>query len=140
MSQRLSSHKNYFRTGEIDRALQFAGPALAVVSMESIDFLGFLREKNANRRRCALCRVAGELQQQSASGRQLSLAAFVIHLHAASLHNLQWHRHITSQSASTITPAAVAPELRNAFFQTAAAILLRPLPAARTTRHKLSGY
>ncbi len=34
----------------------------------------------------------------------------------------------TSQSAQTITPAAVSPELKNAFFQSAAAILLKPLP------------
>src|SRR6185369_15000767 len=34
----------------------------------------------------------------------------------------------SSQMSSTVVPAAVAPELRNAFFQSAAAILLRPLP------------
>jgi hypothetical protein len=35
----------------------------------------------------------------------------------------------TSQESATIKPADVSPELRTAFFQSAAAILLRPLPA-----------
>src|SRR5262249_8759711 len=34
----------------------------------------------------------------------------------------------TSQMSQKIVPAEVSPELRNAFFQSAASILLRPLP------------
>src|SRR5215211_8552113 len=45
----------------------------------------------------------------------------------------------TSQMSSTITPATVSPELRTAFFQAAAAILLRPLPSPGQQDQSKSG-
>jgi tetratricopeptide (TPR) repeat protein len=45
----------------------------------------------------------------------------------------------SSQSASKIVPADVPPELRNAFFQSAAAILLRPLPVPGQTDQTSAG-
>src|SRR5215211_7849665 len=45
----------------------------------------------------------------------------------------------TSQMSSTITPATVSPELRTAFFQAGAAILLRPLPAPGQQDQSTSG-
>src|SRR3954447_11916549 len=48
MSQRLSVARELFENGDMERALQFAEPVLALVTMESIEFLSDLREKNAN--------------------------------------------------------------------------------------------
>ena len=45
----------------------------------------------------------------------------------------------SSQSAQTIIPAEVSPELRNMFFQIAASILLRPLPGPGQTDQTSSG-
>ena len=129
MSQRLSVARELFENGDMERALQFAEPVLALVTMESIDFLSDLREKNANvadARYAAL--LASSTNNQQADANTVSLLSsyiFTPHLY------ITFNGTSTSSSSmsSTITPAAVSPELRNAFFQTAATILLRPLPA-----------
>jgi len=128
MNQRLSVARELLQNGELDRAVQFADPALALVTVESMNFLSFVREKNANladARYAAL--LASSNNNPQADANTVSLLAsyiFTPHLHMI----FTGTSTATSQSAQTITPAAVAPELRNAFFQTAAAILLKPLP------------
>src|SRR3569832_26969 len=47
MGQRLSVAKELFENGDLARALQFADPVLALVTMETFDFLSDVREKNA---------------------------------------------------------------------------------------------
>src|SRR5215216_2264964 len=46
-SQRLEVAKELLQNGEIERAVQFAEPVLTAVTMQTIDFLTDLREKNA---------------------------------------------------------------------------------------------
>jgi hypothetical protein len=113
----------------MERALQFAEPVLALVTMESMDFLSEVREKNAtaaDTRYAAL--LASSANNPQADANTVSLLAsyiFTPHLYVT----FSGNGSSSSQSSSTITPAVVSPELRNAFFQAAAAILLRPLPA-----------
>ena len=129
MSQRLSVARDLLLAGDVDRALQFADPALALVTMESMAFLCHVREKNASAadaRYAAL--LASSTNNPQADANTVSLLGsyiFTPHLFMT----FSGRGGSSSQSAATITPAQVAPELRNAFFQTAAAILLRPLPA-----------
>ena len=129
MSQRLAVARELLQVGELERALQFADPVLALVTMESMNFLCDLREKNADvadRRYAAL--LASSTNNPQADANTVSLLGsyiFTPHLFVTFTGNGT----SSSQSTSTITPAAVTPELKNAFFQTAAAILLRPLPA-----------
>ena len=129
MSQRLAVARELLQVGELERALQFAEPVLALVTMESMNFLCDLREKNADvadRRYAAL--LASSTNNPQADANTVSLLGsyiFTPHLFVT----FTGSGTSSSQSNSTITPAAVAPELKNAFFQTAAAILLRPLPA-----------
>ncbi len=129
MGQRLSVAKELFENGEMERALQFAEPVLALVTMESMDFLSEVREKNAtaaDTRYAAL--LASSANNPQADANTVSLLAsyiFTPHLYVT----FSGNGSSSSQSSSTITPAVVSPELRNAFFQAAAAILLRPLPA-----------
>ena len=47
MNQRLSVARELIQNGDMERALQFAEPVLALVTMESMNFLTQLREKNA---------------------------------------------------------------------------------------------
>jgi len=128
MNQRLSVARELFQAGEMERALQFAEPVLATVTVESINFLSFVREKDAtvaDARYAAL--LASSNNNPQADANTVSLLAsyiFTPHLHMI----FTGTSTATSQSSSTITPAAVSPELKNAFFQTAAAILLKPLP------------
>jgi hypothetical protein len=126
--QRLDVARELMQVGEVDRALQFADPALTVVTMEGMNFLSYVREKNpaaADARYLAL--LASSANNPQADANTVSLLSsyiFTPHLFMTFAKDST----SSSQSAETIIPADVTPELRNAFFQSAAAILLRPLP------------
>jgi hypothetical protein len=130
LHQRLSVAIELLRSGEVERAVQFAEPVLAVVSVQSINFLSDLRDKDAgaaDKRYAALLAGAATNPQSDANTASLlssyifTPGLFVIFTGTGTS---------TSQMSAKITPAAVSPELRHAFFQSAAAILLRPLPEA----------
>ena len=128
MSQRLEVAREIMQAGDLERALQFADPALALVTMESMNFLSYAREKNpaaADARYSAL--LASSANNPQADANTVSLLASYIytpHLYITFTNNGS----SSSQSSSKIVPVDVTPDLRNAFFQAAAAILLRPLP------------
>ncbi len=128
LSQRLSVAKELMESGDLERALQFADPALTVVAMESINFLVDLRAKDpvaADRRYSTLLGTSTNNPQADANTVSLlSSYIFTPHLYII----FTGTSTSSSQMSSTIKPADVSPELRGAFFQTAAAILLRPLP------------
>ena len=138
-SQRLSVARELLQNGELERAVQFAEPILALVTMESMNFLSDLREKNAtvaDARYAAL--LAGSANNPQADANTVSLLSsyiFTPHLYII----FSGTSTSSSQSTATITPAAVTPELKNAFFQTAAAILLRPLPAPEQSDQSSAG-
>jgi hypothetical protein len=129
LSQRLGVAKELLDAGDVERALQFAAPALTVASIESINFLSDLREKDPNaadsRYSALLSSAASNPQADANTVSLLSSYIFTPHLFVT----FSGNGTSSSQMSSTITPAAVSPELRAAFFQTGAAILLRPLPA-----------
>jgi hypothetical protein len=128
MSQRLSLALELFRNGDMERALQFADPALAIVSRESLNFLTYLREKDpaaADARYSAMLGNAASNPQSDANTVSLlSSYIFTPHLYVT----FSGSGASTSQMSDQIKPADVSPQLRNAFFQAAASILLRPLP------------
>jgi hypothetical protein len=128
LSQRLSVAKELMQNGEMERALEFAGPALAVVGIDSINFLSDLREKDAaaaDERYAALLNTsAANPQSDPNTVSLLSSYIFTPHLFMT----FSGGGVNTSQMAQKIVPADVSPALRNAFFQSAASILLRPLP------------
>ena len=128
ISQRLGVAKELIASGDFDRALQIAGPVLNTVSTETIDFLSDLREKNPAAADAAYAALLGSsANNPQADPNTVSLLSsyiFTPHLYIT----FNGSGFNTSQRSQSITPAVVAPELRNGFFQTAAAILLRPLP------------
>ena len=129
MSQRLDVARELIQVGEVERALQLADPALALVTMESMNFLCYVREKNpaaADARYSALLASSANNPQADANTVSL-LSSYIFTPHVFMIfHNSGTS---SSQSSSKIVPADVTPDLRNAFFQSAAAILLRPLAA-----------
>lgn len=128
LSQRLGVARELMFGGDLERALQLAEPALAIVSMESINFLSDLRQKDpvaADRRYSTLLGTSANNPQADANTVSL-LSSYIFTPHLFVIFTGSGTS--SSQMSSTITPANVAPELRGAFFQTAAAILLRPLP------------
>src|SRR5207302_6739008 len=73
MAQRLSLARQLLDT-DISRALQFADPALGTITMESLNFLSYLREKDAvaaDRRYTAL--LAGSANSLSSDANTVSL-------------------------------------------------------------------
>jgi hypothetical protein len=139
LSQRLEVARELMQAGDLERAIQFADPALNVVTMETMNFLCFLREKNpaaADARYSAL--LASSANNPQADANTVSLLSsyiFTPHLFITFSNNGS----SSSQSSSKIVPADVMPELRNAFFQSAAAILLRPLPIPGQTDQTSAG-
>lgn len=128
LSQRLSVARELLQAGEMERALQFADPALTVVSTESLTFLSTLRAKNpaaADERYAALLASSARDPQSDANTVSLlSSYIFTPYLYVI----ISGKGFNTSQSSDKIVPADVSPELRNMFFQSAASILMRPLP------------
>lgn len=128
LSQRLSVARDLLLADEMERALQFADPALTVVSTESLNFLSTLRQKNAtaaDERYAALLSSSARDPQADANTVSL-LSSYIFTPHLFIIFNGKGVN--TSQSSPKIVPADVSHELRNMFFQSAASILLRPLP------------
>ena len=128
LNQRLSVARELLQAGDVERAIQFADPALTAVGMESINFLSDLREKNpaaADERYAALVAASANNPQSDANTVSL-LASYIFTPHLFVMFTPGGVS--TSQMSSKVTPADVSPQFRDAFFQTAASILLRPLP------------
>lgn len=130
ISQRLGLAEELLGSGNVDQALQFADPVLNLPSVGTINFLSSLREKNPaaadSRYGALLANAASNMQSDANTVSLLSSYIFTPHLF------LTFHNNggISSQQRSSgIVPPNVAPELRAAFLQTAAGILLRPLPS-----------
>ncbi|HKN82300.1 MAG TPA: hypothetical protein VJW17_02635 [Pyrinomonadaceae bacterium] len=139
LSQRVSLARELLEAGDAERALQFAEPALSIVSMETINFLSDLREKNptaADARYAALLASAANNPQADANTVSL-LASYIFTPHL--FVTFSGGGMSSSQMSSTITPAPVSTELRDAFFQSGASILLRPLPAPGQPDQSSSG-
>ena len=139
MGQRIGVAKELLEAGDAERALQFAGPALAVVSRQSVDFLVDLRAKNAAAADTAYSALlASSANNPQADANTVSLLSSYIFTPGLYV-SFSANGVNSSQMTPTITPAAVTPELRAAFFQAAAAILLRPLPAPGQQDQSTSG-
>ena len=128
-NQRLTLAQHLLQAGEVERAIQFAEPALAPVNRVGINFLSHLREKDPaaadTRYNALLASAAANPQSDANTVSTLSSYIFTPHLFVIfSSGGVN-----TSQESADVKPADVSPELRTAFFQAAAAILLRPLPA-----------
>jgi len=122
--QRLGLARGLLRTGNIDRALEFADPLLGSVTMSTLDFLSELRDKDvaaADRRYAAmLATTSTNMAADADSISLLSSYIFTPHLYVIA-------SGYTTPS-SYFPPASVGQQLRLAFFQTGAGVLLRPQP------------
>jgi len=120
---------------DVERAVQFADPALATVTMDGLNFLSFLREKNsaaADQRYVRLLGVADADVTSDANTISL-LSSYLFTPHVFTTFETGGGQS-TSQMSQRNAPPEVSPELRNAFFRAAADILLRPLPAREQDR------
>ena len=128
-AQRLSLATQLLQDGDTEHALQYADPALTSVTVETINFLSALREKDAaaaDKRFVALLQLAA-VDPQSDANTVSGLSSYVF---TPFLYITFERRGGANQMARRgPTPAPDIPaDLRKAFFQVAAQILLRPLP------------
>ena len=125
--QRLDLARHLAGGGDLKRAMEFADPALGSVNIQSVDFLTQLREKHAavaDQRYAAM--LAGAQNNPQSDANTVSLLASYIfppHTQVVFLPN----GGATARMGSGGTEANVSPDLRAAFFRTAATILLHPL-------------
>lgn len=128
--QRLNLAGQLLWSGDIERALQFADPVLTFVSIEIVDFLSSLREKNpslADRRYLGLlARAHANLQSDIDTVSILSSYLFAPHIYVTSLGRL-----VPSSQPTRMIPGNVEPQLTLAFFQMATEILRRELSAGQ---------
>jgi hypothetical protein len=126
---------NQLLDADVERALQFADPALVTVTMEGLNFLSLLRDKNpaaADQRYARMLAIADtDLKSDANTVSLLSSYLFTPHLFVT----FEPEGGQSSSRMNQVTPPPeVTPELRNAFFRTAAGVLLRPSPSREQDR------
>jgi hypothetical protein len=127
--QRLDLAGGLLSTGDIERALQFADPVLGNVTLQTVDFLTRLRDKDpaaADQRYAAmLANTGGNISADANTISLLSSYIFTPRLYVIfnTVGSAGW-----TIPGSFFPPANVDAQLRLAFFQTAAVVLLRPQP------------
>ena len=113
---------------DVERAIQFADPALVNVTMYGLSFLSLLRDKNpeaADLRYARMLAVAqNDLQSDANTVSMLSSYLFTPNLFLTFTPDGGQN---SSQMRGRTPPPDVVAELRSAFMQTAARILLRPV-------------
>ncbi len=129
ITQRLRLANQLLET-DVERAIQFADPALTSVTMEAINFLSFLRDKSpapADQRFARMLAIAdADVKSDANTISILSSFLFTPHLFVT----FEPNGGQSSSSMNRRTPIPdVSPDLRSSFFRTAANVLLRPLPA-----------
>jgi hypothetical protein len=143
-SKRLQLARRLVQDGEVERAMEFAAPALNHVSIDTIFFLSTLREKNAQLADAAfttlLARVAGDPTADANTVSGLSSYVLTPFLYVTFTPD-----GAANQSRSRrLTPAPeVAPALRRNFLQVAAQILMQPSPVPeqdQTSSGRLGKY
>jgi len=128
-SKRLQLAGKLLDDGQIERALEFAAPALDQVNANSIGFLSALRGKNPEvaDQRFALLLARAEFDPSSDANTVSGLSSYAFtpgfYVTFSADGGATWRQ---GDSVST-APPGLPPALRNRFFQVAASILLRPL-------------
>jgi hypothetical protein len=120
---------------DVERAIQFADPALTSVSMDTINFLSFLRDKNpaAADQRFARMLAIADTDVKSDANTISILSSFLFTPHLFITFEPSGGQSSSSMNQRTPVPD-VGPELRSAFFRSAANVLLRPLPVKEQDR------
>jgi hypothetical protein len=150
IKRRLSLARNLLNT-DVKVAIQTGDPALVSITSDGIEFLSFLRSKDpaaADRRYAAMLAMAtGNLQADANVVSWLSSYLFSPHNFIVVRPGAQTQIiEVQGGDTSNAAPSAVDPELRQAFFRTAAEILLRPVQTSpdpgqnQTTTDNLATY
>jgi len=127
-AQRYDLAKELLSEGDSQRALQYADPALSSINIASVDFLARLRVKDAAAadQRYAVMLQSAAMNPMSDANTASLLASYIF---SPSIYvTFLGYGSASTESGGSRNPPNISPDLRAAFFRTAAAILLRPLP------------
>lgn len=122
--QRMSLARELLVTGDSERALQLAGSELATINLFTVDFLSWLRTKDAaaaDQRFAAMLDAARSNSLSDANTVSL-LSSYLFTPH---VYVIFQNGSMSYSMMGSGPPASVAPELQLAFFQMAASVLLR---------------
>ena len=112
---------------DVERAMQFADPALTNVTMDGLHFLSLLREKTPQAADLRYSRLLAITQTDlQADANTVSLLTSYLFTPFLFITFEPGGGQNASQMRARSGPPDVSPELRGAFFQTAARVLLRP--------------
>jgi hypothetical protein len=128
INERLALAGQFGAANNIERALQFADPALTVVSERSISFLVELRDKNAAAADQRFMSLLLNADRDSSSDAN-TVSLLTSYLFTPTVYLVVTRSGIPT--SNTYPPRAtpqINPTLQKAFFEVAARILLRPLP------------
>lgn len=127
MAQRLRLAKQLLEV-DVPRALEFADPALAAVSMQGLSFLSSLKERDSAAADQRYLRMLGAAAADAqADANTVSLLSSYVFTPQLFITIDRTGGTNTSQMGRPGPPPAVTPELRTAFFGVASQILMRPL-------------
>jgi len=143
-SKRLQLARRLAEDGEVERAMQFAGPALDKVTADAIFFLSTLREKNAQLADAAfttlLARAARDPLSDANTVSGLSSYVFTPFLYVTFEAGGGANQ---MRSRRPTPPPAIPEEVRTSFLRAAFQILMQPLPAPdqdHTTSGRIGKY
>ena len=129
-SQRLQLARRLVEDGQIERAIEFATPALDSVNVDSIFFLSTLREKNAQLADAAyatlLARAARDPNSDANTVSGLSSYLFTPFIYVTFERSGGANQ---NQQRGPTAPPAVDAALYTNFFKVAFQLLMQPLPA-----------
>lgn len=130
VAKRLEVARGFLDEGQIDRAIDFAGPALTDVNQSSIYFLSALRAKSptAADERFAFLLARAEANPASDANTVSGLSCYAFtpgaYITYATNGDAMWG----GRGGATLPPPELPAGLRQRFFQVAAGILGRPVP------------
>ena len=128
VAKRIQLARRLLEDGEVERAIQFAGPVLNYVSRETIWFLSALREKDAAAADLGFLSLVARAERDPASDANtvsgLSSYAFTPFLYVVFIKNGGAN---TSQERRDVAPPNLPADVRATFLRVASEILLRPL-------------
>ncbi|HEX3559456.1 MAG TPA: hypothetical protein VHU19_09635 [Pyrinomonadaceae bacterium] len=136
IAKRLRLAIQLLQDGDAERALQFADPALGAVTTPALEFLTRLRQKNTQAADKRYATLVGRAAFDPSSD------ANTVSLLASYLFTPALYMTFTPDGGSSANswgrdfpaPTDIAPQLRAAYFRTAASILLRPTPPPEQDR------
>lgn len=127
MAQRLRLARQLLDV-DVPRALEFADPALAAVTMQGLSFLSTLKDKDSAAADLRYMRMLGAAAADPlADANTVSLLSSYVFTPFLFITIDGKGSTNTSQGGRPGAPQPFTPELRSAFFQTATQILMRPL-------------